>query len=62
MRHQYANNIQNVLNISNRAVLAQRADGKSVTAVTIAVTEDDVACWAANCHAIVAVVYDIVLE
>ena len=56
------NNIQNVLNVRNRAVLTQRADGKTVTAVTIAITEDDVACWAANCHAIVAVVDDIVLE
>jgi hypothetical protein len=62
LQHRYTNNIQNVLNICNRAALAQRADGKSVTAVAIAVTKDDVTGWAADRQAVVAVVDDVVLE
>ena len=56
------NDAQNVFNSGDRAVLAQGTDGKPVTAVTIAVTEDDVTCWAANSQAIIAVVHDVILE
>lgn len=60
--HRYPNHIQDIVNIRNRAVLAQRADGKPVTAVTITVAEDNIVCWTANRQAIIAVVDHIVLE
>ena len=58
----YVNHVQNIVNLRRRAALAQRADGKSVTAATIAVAEDDIACWTAKHQTIVTVVDYIVLE
>ena len=56
------NNVQNILNIGNRATATQRANGESVTAVTVAVAEVDVFCWAADRQTIISVKDDVVLE
>ena len=56
------NNVQNILNIGNRATATQRANGESVTAVTVAVAEVNVFCWAADRQTIISVKDDVVLE
>ena len=55
------NRLQNILDIRVRAP-SQRTDRKSVTTVTVAVAEDDVACRTAKHHAIIAVVNYVVLK
>ena len=60
--HKYADNVQNVLNVGNRATTTQRTDGESMTTITIAVAEVNVICRAANRQAIISVVDDVVLE
>ena len=60
--HQYVDDIQNVLNIRNCAILPQRANGSSVTAVAIVVAEADVFCRAVNRQAIIPVIDDVVLD
>jgi len=60
--HQYVDHIQNVLNIRDSAVLPQRANGNSVTAVAIVAAEADVCCWAVDRQAIVRVIDGVVLE
>ena len=56
------NDIQNVLNIGNRASLTQRTDGQPVTAVTVAVAEVNVSCRAANRQAVVSIKDGVMLE
>lgn len=57
-----ANHIQNIFNIRNCVFIAQRTDGKSVAAITIAVAKDDITCCIANGQAIIAIVDYVVLE
>ena len=55
------NDIQNVLKVGS-STRSSPDDGESVTAVTIAVDELDIFCWATKRQAIISVIDSVLLE